>query len=175
MKIPLKFGLLIAVVIAFVNIIQIDLIGIENKFVRENSDIFPALVLAVGLFIGMRTIRKITYDNQINYGQTLFSGILITLYVALFLTILNMFYFGFVNTGYAERLINVYLPLYQQMKLSPEVIAIQVQGMRDTYSISGQFKETFIVVGLIGVVLSTVFSSILRTKDSFTEILKNKE
>ena len=56
MKIPLKVGLFIAIVIAVVNFIQIDLIGIENRFIRENSDIFPALILAIGLFIGMRMI-----------------------------------------------------------------------------------------------------------------------
>ena len=175
MKIPLKAGLIIAVTIFIVNIIQIDLVGIEYKFIRENSDVFPALVLAIGLFVGMRMVRKISYENQITFGQTLFGGLLITLFVAVFLTILNMFYFGVLNTGYAERLIKVYTPLYIEMKLTPEIIAIQTKGMRDTYTVIGQLKETFIVIGLIGVVLSTVFSSILRTKDSFTEVLKKGE
>jgi len=175
MKIQLKYGFIVAFIIAIVNIILCDLVGIENPFVRDFSGTIPVVIFAAGLFLGMREIRKKDYNNEINYGQAIFSGLAISILIALVLGFLNTLYYGLVNTGYAERVVSNFQAISKGLNLKPDVIALQIKDIRESYLPFNQFKGTLLFFSLIGIILSSIFSSILRTKDTFTQILKNKE
>ncbi|HSZ24630.1 MAG TPA: DUF4199 domain-containing protein [Cytophagaceae bacterium] len=175
MKIAIKYGFVIALVIALVTSFFVDLFGIEYEFVRSYSGFTPFLFLALGLFIAMRKTKKEVYKNEWNFGQAIYSGIVLSAFTALFLGIINFLYFQFINKNYAEKVIKLVVPLMEKDKLSADEIAKQLEAIRKTYIPINQLTGTFIFIMVAGVVFSAIYSSILRTKDTFTEIAKRKE
>jgi hypothetical protein len=175
MKIAVKYGLGIAVLIALVNSFFVDLFGIEYEFVRKFSGFTPFIVLATGLFFAMKKTKAEVYHNELNFGQAIYSGIVICAFAALFLGIINFIYFQFINKDYAEEVIKVAIPLMKQDKLTEEEISKQIEVIRNTYVPINQLTGTFVFILVSGVVFSAVFSAILRTKDTFTQIFKGKE
>ena len=63
-KIGITYGLFIAVVIALVNSFFVDIYGVESESVTSFLGFLPLLILAVGLFVAMRKIRKEVHQNN---------------------------------------------------------------------------------------------------------------
>ncbi len=175
MKIALVYGFSTALVIALVNSFFFDLYGIEYEFVRTFSGFPPFIILAVGLFFAMKKTKKEVYLNDLNYGQAMYAGIVISAFTALGLGVINFFYYQFMNTSYAEEVIRIAVPEMNKNKFTTLQIAEQVAVIKDTYIPVNQLTGTFIVLLIAGIVFSAVISAVLRTKDTFTEIAKNKE
>ncbi len=175
MKIAITYGLVIAVIIAIVNSIFVDLFGIEYEFVRKYSGFFPFLILGTGLFQAMKKWKETVYAGDMNYGQAIYSGIVSAAFVALFCAIINFFYFQLINTNYAEEVIRIATPLMEQDKLTAAEIAENVDKIRDTYKPVNQLTGTFVIMLIAGVVFSAIFAALLRTKDTFTLTTKDKE
>jgi len=175
MKIAIKFGLGIAVLIALVNSFFIDLLGIENNFSRNYSGYSPFILTAIGLFIAMRKTKVEVYNNEWNFGQAIYSGIIISAFAAMFLGCFNFLYFQFINLDYVDKLIPTVQPLMIQDKLTPEDISKQIEIMKETYKPINQLTGTFVFMLITGVVFSAIFSSILRTRDTFTQIINKNE
>lgn len=175
MKIAILYGLCIAILIAIVNIFFTDVLGIGNEFVRKFSGFTPFIAMALGLFLAMRKTKAEVYANDWNFGQAIYSGIVISAFAALFLGIFNFLYFQFLNPGYAEEVLKVAMPLMEKDSLSKKEIDMQIEVIRNTYIPINQLTGTFVFILVCGVVFSAVFSSILRTKDTFTQLNKEKE
>ncbi|HVD98794.1 MAG TPA: DUF4199 domain-containing protein [Cytophagaceae bacterium] len=175
MKIAIRFALILASAMFAANLIRFDLIGIEHAFIRNYSGMLPVLILIVGLYFGIRKNREVNYKGEMNYGQALYFGIILSAFAGLFLGILHMFYYQFINTSYADRVIKAYTPLFVEMKLKPQEIQTQIQGIRNTFKPMSQLTESFVITLLMGIVFTSVLSAFLRTKDTFTQIFKPKE
>ena len=175
MKIAVKYGLIIAIAIALGNSFFLDLFGIEYEFVRKFSGFVPVVFLAVGLFFAMKRTKKEMYHDKWNYGQAIYSGIVICAFTALFLGIINFMYFQFINPGYTEKAIRIAIPLMEKDKLDATAIDAQIKQMRDSYMPINQLTGTFVFVLIAGIVFSAIFSAILRTEDTFTQLFKPKE
>ena len=175
MKYNVIYGLYIALALIIVNTIFMDVIGVGNDFVRQFSGFSPFLILAIGLFLAMRKVKANVYRNLWNYGQAIYTGIVLTAFAALFLSIYNFFNFQFLNPDFANEIIGVTKPLMIQDKLSAAVIEKEISLIRESYLPINQIKGTFVLVLLVGVVFSAIYSSILRTQDTFTQITKPRE
>jgi hypothetical protein len=175
MKIAIKYGLGIAVSVFVSNVILLDIIGIESDFIFRYSGFAPIIFLGVGLFVSMKKTRVLVYNNEMNYAQGLYSGIVIGAFAALFLSVFNFMYYEFINTGFIERYINVNVLMMEKEKMTSKEIATNVETLKITFNPARQLTSTFIVISIISVVFSAIFSAILRTKETFTQIFKRQE
>ncbi len=175
MKIKILFGVGIAVVIAMANSFFLDLFGIKYEFVRTYAGFAPLVIIAIGLFIGIKKIKAEQYNNEINFGQAIFSGITITLTTALCLAIINFFYFQYINTNYAEEVLSIAIPEMQKNNMDAKEIAKQIATTKENYLPANQLKGTFVFIMVCGIAFSAILSSLLRTRETFTEITKKKE
>jgi hypothetical protein len=174
MKTQLKYGVAMSIVLAILIIVDSELIGFGSSL-KSVLFIVQVLVFGTGLFFGMKETRKVSYKDDVNYGQAMFSGLTIGLIVAILLGLINSFYFGIMNQNYAERVIKEFTIVSGTLNLSKEAIALQIKEIKNTYTPFNQFMGTFLFFSVLGIVLSSVFSMILRTKDTFTQITKPKE
>jgi hypothetical protein len=142
MKIALKYGFGIAVLIAIVNSICIDLIGIENKIVFNYSGYVPFIFLAIGLYLAMRLIKQEVYHNEWKYGQAIYNGIVTSAFAALFLGIFYYLYFQYLHPGHAEEMIRITMPLMEKDNLSQEEISQQISVIKSTYLPINQLTGT---------------------------------
>lgn len=175
MKIAIKYGAVIALTIALVNSFFVDLFGIEYDFVRSYSGFFPFIILGVGLYLALKKTKETIYANDLNYGQAIYSGIVIAAFIALFCGVINFFYFQLINTNYAEEVINIALPIMKKDQLKPDEIAVQIEKIKDTYKPINQLTGTFVIMLIAGIVFSAIFGAFLRTKDTFHLQAKEKE
>jgi hypothetical protein len=174
MKTAIKYGAIIAAVIFIINSILIDFIGLQNQFVRMYSGYVPFVLFGLGLFWAMRKVKHQHYHNDLNYGQAIYSGIVLSAFIGLFMGILNFIYFQFLNPGYAEEILKIALPLMEADKIPVEEIEKEKEIIYETYKPINQLTATFVVLMIIGVAYSAVFSAFLRTKDTFTQIVQGK-
>ncbi len=169
------YGVGIAVVIAIVNGIFLDFFGIKYEFVRSFSGFAPIIILAVGLFWGMTKTKKEIYNNDLNFGQAIYSGLVICFFTALCLGILNFLYFKYVNKNYADEVLSIAVPQMQKELKKQDEIATQITLIKDSYLPLNQLRGTFIFILVAGIAFSAIISALIRTKDTFTEITKKKE
>lgn len=140
--------------------------------------LLPALVsvsiIAVPLYIGMLHIRKHHYDNSINFSQTFYTGILISVGTAfLVFGILSVLEMSNIlipdliadNQHTAEAYIKNYKP-------SAEEIAEINQNTKNSMAPYAFAKVHFIIVLLISAFSGTILSLFVRNKDTFNEINK---
>jgi uncharacterized membrane protein YraQ (UPF0718 family) len=175
MKIAVMYGAATALVIALVNSFFVDLFGIGYEFVRSYSGFSPFIILGVGLYLGLKKTKETSYANELNYGQAIYSGIVIAAFIALFCGVINFFYFQFINTDYSEEVIKVAMPLMEKDKLKSDEIAVQLEKIRETYKPINQLTGTFVIMLIAGIVFSAIFSAFFRTKDTFNLAPKDKE
>ena len=136
----------------------------------------PALVsvsiIAIPLYIGMLHIRKTCYDNSINFSQTFYAGILISIFTACFvfamLAILEMSHILIPdliidNQHTSEAYIKNYKP-------SAEEIIKMNQNTQNSIFPYAFPKVHFGMVLLISAFSGTILSLFVRNKDTFNEI-----
>jgi hypothetical protein len=172
MKIAVIYGVGIAVVIALVNSFFVDIYGMDSDVVRTFLGFLPLVVLAAGLFMAMRKIKKRVYENNLTFGQAIYSGIVTCALAAVSLGVIYFFYYQFVNKNYADTVINMEVPKMEKSNYKPAQIALEIQKIKESYYPVNVLIGTTIFMLVSGIAISAIFSSILRTKDSFTEIVK---
>lgn len=175
MKIAITYGFVIALVITLVNSFFVDGFGIEHDFVRKYSGFSPFIIVGIGLFLAMKKAKGETYHNDLNFGQAIYTGIVVCAFIALFSAIFNFLYFQFINVNYADEVIRIATPLMQADKMSEKEIAEQIVQIKETYKPVNQLTGTFVIMLVIGIFFSAIYGAILRTKDTFSLQSKEKE
>ncbi len=173
-KIGITYGLFIAVVIALVNSFFVDIYGVESESVTSFLGFLPLLVLAVGLFVAMRKIRKEVHQNNLTFGQAIYSGIVVCAIAAVSLGVIYFFYYQLINKNYADKVISMEVPKMEKSNFKPTQIALEIAKIKESYYPINVLIGTTIFMLISGIAISAIFSSILRTKDTFTEIVKRK-
>jgi hypothetical protein len=175
MKYNALYGFYIALALIVINTIFVDIIGVGNDFVRQFSGLSPFVILAIGLFIAMRKIKAVVYANQWNYGHAIYVGIVLTAFTALVLSVYNFLYFQYINPDFVNEIIAVTKPLMIKEKLSLAEMNKEIAIIRESYLPVKMFKGTITMILIAGIVFSSIYSSILRTQDAFTQITKPRE
>lgn len=140
---------------------------------KNSTSILPLFlnltILAVPLYLGLLSIRKTVYENSINYAQSFYAGIIITVCAALFLFIV-LFIFERIEFLVPELLKDMQTVARLNMSLEklPEAqIAAYVNEELTQPNIIpiGSALKLMIVSGL----LTTILALLVRNKDTFTE------
>jgi hypothetical protein len=175
MKIKLIYGISIAVAIVLVNSFFIDITGVESDSMRTLFVYSPLVILAIGLFLAMKKIKVKIYNSDLNFGQAIYSGISICIVVAFCYSILNFFYFEYINKSYAEEDLKKQISEIQKKYKDPKEIEENVAKAKEYALPKNGLIGSFVFILISGIAISAISSSILRTKDTFTEIAKKRE
>ena len=174
MKIRILYGAGIAVIIALVNSFFVDIYGTESTAIRTILGYLPLLVLAIGLFLSMRKAKKEIYKNDLTFGQAIYSGIIVCVVAAISLGVIYFFYYKFINTNYADKVISMEVPVMKKNNFTASQIDSETNKIRESYYPVNVLFGTIIFMLVAGIAISAIYSSIFRTKDTFTEVAKRK-
>jgi len=169
-KIPLIGFICAAIyVIALKIIIAVELTMVQIPML---SAVVSLCVVGIPLYFGMLYIRKSCYDNSINFAQSFYAGILISLLTAFIV-------FGILSL---LELSNILIPdlILDNQKTSAAYIKNYHPGAEEIIEINKNTKNStlpyafpkihFAMVLLISAFSSTILSLFVRNKDTFNEI-----
>ncbi|WP_018342302.1 DUF4199 family protein [Cytophaga aurantiaca] len=131
-------------------------------------------IVAIPLYIGMVHVRKYHYENSINFSQTFYTAVVISIGTAFFvfgilclLEMSNILIPDLIadNQHTAEAYIKNYKP-------SAEEIAEINQNTKNSMAPYAFAKVHFIIVLLLSAFSGTILSLFVRNKDTFNEINK---
>ncbi|HSY61306.1 MAG TPA: DUF4199 domain-containing protein [Cytophaga sp.] len=148
----------------------IVVLGISSIQIPMLPLIVNTLIVAVPLYTGLLYIRKTQYENEMNFSQSFYIGILISILSAVF---------TFVALSALESM-DVLIPsLLADYKNSSAVYANTLPAkemkefneqidaaLKQPYNVA---KQNFVLVLLISAFSSTIISLFVRNKDTFTE------
>lgn len=169
-KIPLISFICAAIyVIALKIIIAVELTMIQIPML---SAVVSLAVVGIPLYFGMLYIRKTCYDNSMNFAQSFYAGILISVLTAFFI-------FGILSV---LELSNILIPdlILDNQKTSAAYIKNYKPGPAEIVEINKNTQNSmlpyafakihFAMVLLISAFSSTILSLFIRNKDTFNEI-----
>jgi hypothetical protein len=102
------YGLILAVINIVFSLVMF-FAGYQTDKIAEGqrlSQFFPLVVCIVVLVLGMRAVREESKDKSLSYGRGVGSGVLITLYSSLIGAVYTFIHLTFVNTNYADYMID---------------------------------------------------------------------
>ncbi len=153
---------LVAIVIFEISKIQVPLLPL----------VINTLIIAVPLFAGLMYIRKTAYDNSINFAQSFYTGIAISVCAAIAVYII----LALLETAglLIPNLIADYKNSTQAYLNDPKLTRQELKDIQESYkNITEPYlfsKLNFVQVLLISAFSSTILSLFVRNKDTFTEI-----
>lgn len=174
----LKKSVIGGLVAAIIYLLWLVIIVKTQLISRNDLTLLPILipVLLVGftMFFFVRQIRMSVYYDEINYGQCFYSGVLISLFMSLFIGLF------LVILESAHVLVPELIDNMKQIsrlnleidKKTPEEIEGFLKQLDAPFTIA---INSFINYLLIGVFLSTIVALFVRNKDTFTSHLTEEE
>lgn len=150
-------------------VVSIDLSKIQTGF--NIPLIFNALLIGIPLYIGMLYIRKTAYNNEINFAQSFYTGITISVFAALFIFILLSLceMTGILIPDLIEDAISLQVPILIKEKRPLSEINAFIANVKAPYIYA---QGNAIQVLMISAFTSTILSLFVRNKDTFNEINK---
>lgn len=127
------------------------------------------IIIAAPIYLGLLSIRKTVYDNSINYGQSFYAGIVISLFAGVFvLAVLFLF----------EKAGFIVPQLVQELKTVAR-LNMKIEGISDA-EINKYVNEdlaqpyliatgSFIQLIIRALIVTTIIALVVRNKDTFTE------
>ncbi|WP_299252767.1 DUF4199 domain-containing protein [uncultured Cytophaga sp.] len=171
-KIPIISLICAVIYVAAIKIITVT--GLTMLQIPMLAPFVSVSIIAIPLYFGMLHIRKVHYDNSINFSQTFYSGVIISVFTAIFVYVIfyllemsNILIPDLIldNQLTAEAYIKAYKP-------SETEIAEIHQNTKNSMAPFVFAQVHFIMVLLISAFSATILSLFIRNKDTFTEIKK---
>jgi hypothetical protein len=173
-KTAIKYALIIGALFSIWTLLEY-FTGLSDSAFGQYSRYVVMVIIAIGLFFGLKEVKEKNYNNEINYGQLLFAGIQISLYTGIIFAIFCFFYFSYINTDFAERFVENTTKAMIKENKTPEEIKKVVADIRATSKINSQLTSAFVGTAIMGILFTTILSMVLRNKDTFTQIVQDKK
>jgi len=165
MKLYVTYGFLITLGSAILTMAMFAL-GYHSENIAMGQKIgWLGIVISVaGIAFGMREYRREAGQGVMSYGRALGTGLLISLWTALFSTIFNLAYFKFINPGFSEAMVQFQLAEMERKGLPANAID-QAEGMIRMFMSTPMMMimGAFMVV-LSGFIISLVLAAIFKSK-----------
>lgn len=162
------FGLTTAVlfVLWLTVVVSIDLSKIQTGF--NIPLVFNTLLIGIPLYIGMLSIRKNEYQNEINFAQSFYAGITISVFSAtvVFVLLSVCEALGILIPNLIEDAIKLGVPELIKEKRPQSEIDEFIKNVKSPY-IYGIGNAVQVL--LISAFTSTILSLFVRNKDTFNE------
>lgn len=167
MKIHLMFGFAIALGNAVVTLICY-LLGFHSDPDKVQLSGYIALLAALvigisGTALGMRAKRDATPStDEFSYGQALGTGVMITLFAALFVTVFSYVYLAFINPGFTDIILQAQAAKFEARGLSSDKIEQIQKFSRMMMQPAVQAVSRFISAMIGGTIISLILAAIVK-------------
>jgi Protein of unknown function (DUF4199) len=130
---------------------------------RSLSGLLSIIVLSVGIYIGIKQIKKSNNDS-LSYKQAVFSGVKISLITAVLVSLYGLLYCTIINPDYATFMVNETQKSLQNSGLTAEDISSKLNSVKQQYSTSMQMMQGFIGQTVMGTIASLIIGLFMKTK-----------
>jgi hypothetical protein len=168
----LKKATISGLIIAIVYVIYSILIVSTDISKRTDLYILPLilnlLIIGIPVYVCLLWIRKSSYNNEINYGQTFYSGVVMSITGGIFLFLifvllekLNLFIPDLLETLKVAAIENMKIEKIEQYKIDQYVNV----ELKRPYIVAQSSLIQFIFKSIV---ITTIISLFVRNKDTFT-------
>lgn len=131
---------------------------------RTLTGALGVVVLFIGIMLGMRSVRGKVESGMFGYTMALGSGIIITLIVALTVSIVSYLYAKWINPNLAEDMVKEAANSLKAAGASVEATVKKLDSVRKEFSPQSQLLAPLIVQTVAGSLFSIILAFFLRTK-----------
>jgi len=163
MKITIKYGITTAIIIIILMLIEY-MMEWDKSLLMRNVGFLSLVILAVGVYYGIKSKRDNEHFGYIDYSDALWSGLVISLWVGTITGIFSYFYSKYINPDLANAIIKERQELMFKMNINPEKIAKRILWLKKEYSPKGQMISSFGASVILGFAFSLIFSVFLHRK-----------
>lgn len=159
---PLKAGLLIGIFLSIWD--SLNYTFLYTTHIANIAPYIGLLILIVGVYFGIRNIKKFKFSNEITFGQASLSGVLISIYAALVIAFTTyIFYSKFNDTFEKNYLIKVEEKMKED-KVKPEEMTSAMEQIKKSLTPANQGQAAFFGTLITGIVFSFIFALVHRNK-----------
>ncbi|HUG09753.1 MAG TPA: DUF4199 domain-containing protein [Opitutaceae bacterium] len=165
MKLYVTYGFLIALGSAILTMALFALgYHSENLAMGQKLGYLGFVIAIAGLSLGMREYRNEVGKGVMSYGRALGTGVLISIWSAVFGAVFNFVYFQFINPGFTDA--NVQFQMAEmERKGMPASTVEQAEGMIRLFSSAPMITILGTIMAVIfGAVLSLILAAIFKSK-----------
>ncbi len=165
MRKTLKYGIIVGLTNTLVMLFEY-LMEWDVSPLMRNVGYVSLIVLALGIYYGIKSKRDNEMEGCISYTQALLSGVLIALFVGIITGAFSYLYFRSINPDLADILIGEKEEMMNKLHLTDEKKLRQLQWLHTEYSPRGQMIFSFANSLLLGVIFSSISSFFLHIRRS---------
>jgi hypothetical protein len=166
MKLYATYGFLIALGSAILTmaLFALDFHTFENMAAGQRWNWLGVLITIAGLSLGMREWRNEVGQGVMSYGRALGTGVLISLWMALFSAVFTFIYFKFINPGFTDAMVQFQMAEMER-KGMPAATIEQSEGVLRFFSSTPMLTVMSAIMGCVfGVILSLILAAIFKSK-----------
>lgn len=172
MKTFVKFGLITGLLVGLWNISCFSIVswlngllhlGIPAARLRAYSGLLGIVILAVGIWLGMKNARR-QNNFQLTYGQAIKTGIFMSLIAAVIVSCFSFLYCTIINPGYTDFMVKETGRSLTESHYTTEQINRQLQSARDFFSTRSQVLQALVGQSVAGTICSLIMGIFMRTK-----------
>jgi prepilin signal peptidase PulO-like enzyme (type II secretory pathway) len=166
MKTGIKFGALMGA--SYFTIFTLD------YYLKLDTGPLTA-ILTFGIFIallvfGLKEFKKKAYNGKINYAQSLYSGLYIVVFAALFTAFANWIFLTAIDKNYKEKAMaqmKVNLPKAKMTDAERKKAWEEFENAQDLSRITGGI---LLSTAIFTMIVNTIASAFIRNEDTFNKV-----
>lgn len=166
MKLYATYGFLIALggAILTMALFALDMHTIENMAAGQKWGWLGMVISIAGIALGMREWRNEVGQGVMGYGRAVGTGVLISIWSALFSGIFTFIYFKFINPGFTEAMVQFQMAEMER-KGMPAATIEQAEGVLRFMSSTPMLTIMATIMSVIfGIVISLILAAIFKSK-----------
>ncbi|HEY5550311.1 MAG TPA: DUF4199 domain-containing protein [Opitutaceae bacterium] len=165
MKLYVSYGALIALGSAILTMALFALgYHTDNIAAGQKLGWLGVVITVAGLSLGMREYRREVGQGVMSYGRALGTGVLISLWTALFSAIFSVIYFMFINPGFTDAMVQFQIAEMERKGMPASTIE-QSEGVLRFFSSTPMLTIiSGIMTVIFGVVISLILAAIFKSK-----------
>jgi len=122
------------------------------------------VVLFIGILLGMKSVRGKFETGKFDYAMAFGAGIIITLIVALTVSLVSFLYAKWINPSLAEDMVKEAASSLKAAGTGVEETAKKLESVRNEFSPRSQLLAPLIVQTIVGSLFSIILAFFLRNK-----------
>lgn len=166
MKTVLKYGFFTGIAVSLWLLLSFAVLksfNVPPDKARAVTGMLSVIVQGIGIYLGINQVKK-NNDGSLSYKQAVFTGIKISLIVAVIVSIYALLYCTVINPGYAEFMVKETEKSLVSSGFPPDEIGKKLEGAQQMYSTQMQVMQGFIGQTIMGTFASLILGIFMRTK-----------
>ena len=131
--------------------------------IRSYSGLFSILILVVGIYLGMREVKR-KNDDALSYGVAVKTGIIISLITGVVVCLFTLLYCNVINPGYADFMVKDTGKALAAAGKAPEEISRRLEGVRKEFTTGAQMMMALVGQTVVGSIVSLILGLFIRSK-----------